>query len=93
MSLASSYKTTFVFVCLGGSGNILRPLRIKFGDDGGTGLQTNTVGLNGGEGRVIIVLVGLHPSSGIYFFSQFSLAIPSVDTPCKTVGEDLFEFV
>ena len=74
-SLSPLYDTLLVFVCLGGSGSFLRPLRRKLGDSGATELQLVNVGLEGGDGKVISVVVGLHPSCGRYCFSELSLVI------------------
>lgn len=91
-SLTSSYKALLVFDCVGGSGNILRPLRTKLGDDGRTWCEPNIVGLVGGEETANNALVGLHPSMGLNLDSGLTLAAPGMEGPCKTVGEDLVEF-
>jgi hypothetical protein len=85
-----SCKLLFGLNCFGGSGSILRPIRVSLGDEGGAGLLYTIVGLRGGESNDITLLVGLLSSNVVYFFSKLSL---KKELSCTTVGEDLFECV
>ena len=85
-----SLKLLFSLNSFGGSGSILRPMRVNLGDMVRAGLLYIIVGLSGGESSVTALLVGLFSSNTICFFSKFSLRIK---LSCTIVGEDLFEFV
>ena len=85
-----SLKLLFSLNSFGGSGSILRPMRVSLGDMVLAGLLYIIVGLSGGESSVPALLVGLLSSNTICFFSKCSLRIKLSWT---TVGEDLLEFV